>query len=129
MKGKNNTLIIDAYNANPSSMRVSLENFRNLQAKTKALIIGDMLELGTESTKEHKAILELISDINPQKIFLVGKEFRNAAENNKYFQDKALFFENSLLLRDYLKENPIKNFSILIKGSRGTKLENTIETL
>lgn len=129
MKGKHNTLIIDAYNANPSSMRVSLENFRNLQAKTKALIIGDMLELGTESTKEHKAILELISDINPQKIFLVGKEFRNAAENNKYFQDKALFFENSLLLRDYLKENPIKNFSILIKGSRGTKLENTIESL
>lgn len=129
MKGKYNTLIIDAYNANPSSMKVSLDNFRSISAKTKALIIGDMLELGEESKNEHKVILNLIQEMNPDKLYFVGKEFRNAAAESNFFETRALFFETSNLLKDYLLENPIKEFTVLIKGSRGTRLENTIEAL
>ncbi len=129
MKGKHNTLIIDAYNANPTSMKASLENFKNLNTNNKALIIGDMLELGNESQKEHSLILEFIKELNPDKMYFVGKEFEKAAASDKYFQSNALFFENSLKLKDYIIKEPIKKHTILIKGSRGTRLENVIETL
>lgn len=129
MRAKYNSLIIDAYNANPSSMKVSLENFHNISAKRKALIIGDMLELGEEAQKEHLSILNLIREINPEKIYFVGKEFKNAAEKIEYFNTKALFFDTSLALKEYLIDNSIKKFTILIKGSRGTRLEHTIEAL
>ncbi len=129
MKGVLNTLIVDAYNANPSSMKVSLENFANMNAAKKALIIGDMLELGEDSGKEHRLVLDYIERLNPEKIFFVGKEFGREAINNEYFRQKGKFFETSDELRDYLLEEPVKGYTILIKGSRGTRLERSIDAL
>ncbi|MDP3436303.1 MAG: UDP-N-acetylmuramoyl-tripeptide--D-alanyl-D-alanine ligase [Bacteroidales bacterium] len=129
IKGKYNTLIVDAYNANPTSMRASLENFRAMRCENTGLIIGDMLELGEDSQKEHKGILEYIKEINPGLLFFVGNEFAQAAACDNYFTSKALFFKDSYELRAHLERETPLNTTILIKGSRGTRLERVLEML
>jgi len=129
VKGKYNTLIVDAYNANPTSMRASLENFRAMKCDNIGLIIGDMLELGEDSQKEHKGILENIKEINPGLLFFVGNEFAQAAACDNYFTSKALFFKDSYELRAHLERETPLNTTILIKGSRGTRLERVLEIL
>ncbi len=124
IKTESNTIIMDAYNANPSSMKESLINFNNLEIDNKVVILGDMLELGEYKNAEHENIVNQVSKMNLDKIFFVGNIF-------KQFKDKtkANFFENIDALNSYLKEEtPIKNANILIKGSRGIKLE-TIKNL
>lgn len=129
MNSEKNTLIVDAYNANPTSMKISLENFRALKATKKVLIIGDMLELGHDSQKEHEAILSIIAQLNAKRTFFVGKEFEKAAKGIEYFDKNSQFFPDSLALQEHLRREDLKGYTIFIKGSRGTKLERCIEAL
>jgi UDP-N-acetylmuramoyl-tripeptide--D-alanyl-D-alanine ligase len=117
-----NVLFLDAYNANPSSMQVAINNFANLKMKNKLLILGDMLELGDDSIKEHQALLDLLEEKELKAIYLVGDIFTSINRNYKAFKT------TDQLLKE-LKENEIKNHYILIKGSRGIKLEKVIEKL
>ncbi len=125
--GLDNTLIVDAYNANPTSMKAALANFMTIVAKSKGVILGDMLELGQESKEEHHAILKLVEKMDLNYIFIVGKEFEQAAKGYKYFEEKAIFKRTSLELKEYLCRNKIIEATLLIKGSRGTRLENILD--
>ena len=128
---KQNTIILDAYNANPSSMKAAIENFYEIDEKSKYLILGDMLELGQYSVQEHKNILQLIIEKGFQNIILVGDFFLQAFSEMKIKAPNILLFKNSDELVNRLKiESPVINPSwILIKGSRGIKLEKIIEFL
>lgn len=129
IKGAKNTLIVDAYNANPTSMRAALENFGKMERAATSLVIGDMLELGTESQNEHKAILGLIKEMRTDNLFFVGSEFASAATGDELLMNKAKFFKTSLELREYLVANPVSENTFLIKGSRGTRLERVLDVL
>nr|MBC8267114.1 UDP-N-acetylmuramoyl-tripeptide--D-alanyl-D-alanine ligase [Flavobacteriales bacterium] len=113
LKTKDNLLILDAYNANPSSMKAMITSFSKQDYTNKLCILGDMLELGEYTIKEHSAILDLIDTLNLE-IILIGKEFSKIS--NKAFKDRNAF-------EIFLKSNPIKNKTILLKGSRGIGLE------
>lgn len=115
------TLVLDTYNANPSSMTESLKNFSTFSG-SKTIIIGDMLELGDESEKEHSEIMKLAQTLGFDEIFTVGKHFKNA--NNS-----ALAFENSEDLKNYLIEKKISSKNVLLKASRGIALEKIIEVI
>lgn len=118
-----NTLIVDAYNANPSSMAAALDNFCLIRAPHKAVFLGDMLELGEESFKEHGKVLDKLADMNPELVILVGKEFAKAS-NGRY-----LCFASSDEAAEYIAAHPLKNFTALVKGSRGTRMEKLIPVL
>ena len=115
------TLVLDTYNANPSSMALSLNNFSQFIG-SKTVIIGDMLELGEESITEHQKIWELAQSLNLDEIITVGSIFKQVNSSEKSFK-------NTDELIEYLKQNPIKNKNILLKGSRGIALEKVIEFL
>ena len=117
---KHNTVILDAYNANPSSMQVALENFDTLKAPSKVVILGDMFELGKESVHEHQAIVDIATAFNFDETYFVGENFNIAKTNKPQFKTYQVFEE-------FLKKNPLKNSSILIKGSRGMRLERILE--
>ena len=120
-KTANNTLILDYYNANPSSMQAAIENFYNTDASSKMLILGDMLELGTESVAEHKAIIELLSTKQLNDYLLIGPLFSSLQKEKSFPSSKQAF--------EFLKAQPVKNKTILIKGSRGIALEEVIKAL
>ncbi|MBO5107879.1 MAG: UDP-N-acetylmuramoyl-tripeptide--D-alanyl-D-alanine ligase [Bacteroidales bacterium] len=122
---EHNTLIVDAYNANPTSMAAALENFSNVSADCRIAMLGDMLELGEDSAAEHKAVIESALSRGFCKVFFVGKEFSAVSVAS----DNAMFFQTSDELADYLKVNPVHGATILIKGSRGTRMEKVIPTL
>jgi UDP-N-acetylmuramoyl-tripeptide--D-alanyl-D-alanine ligase len=128
VKTERNQIIMDAYNANPSSMSAALGNFTKLNIPGKILILGDMLELGEESEKEHKSVIEKISKINAEKIFLVGKIFADL-QKTVLQNENILYFDSSVNLYDFLIANPLHNKNILIKGSRGIKLEKILNIL
>jgi len=115
-----NTIICDAYNANPSSMEVALDTFDEIKAEGKMMIIGDMFELGKDSEKEHQKILDKIDKMNVERVILVGKTYSKL--NSKY--------ESYLTIDDAVLNIKIPNLSktILIKGSRSMKLEKIINT-
>lgn len=117
-----NKLIVDAYNANPTSMQAAILNFAEMDAENKTLIIGDMLELGVRSDAEHQRIVDLIKEKGFTDVFLVGKCFQAVKSNFINFVDV-----NELIA--YLQKNPLQNRFILIKGSRGIHLEKTIGEL
>jgi UDP-N-acetylmuramoyl-tripeptide--D-alanyl-D-alanine ligase len=120
-----NQIILDAYNANPSSMTVAIENFLQLDNQNKIMILGDMFELGKESLKEHKAIVKLLFDEKNIIGYFIGKEFYS----NRIDKNNFHFYETFEAFADYLSEAKIKNSSILIKGSRGMALERTLSFL
>lgn len=122
---EHNTLIVDAYNANPTSMAAALENFSNVSADCRIAMLGDMLELGEDSAAEHKAVIESALSRGFCKVFFVGKEFASVSVAS----DNAMFFHTSDELADYLKANPVHGATILIKGSRGTRMEKVIPML
>ncbi len=124
LKKENNTIVLDAYNANPSSMDASIRNFANIIADNKVLIIGDMLELGKYAHKEHQNVIELIENMNFKKVILVGDFFGNVCKNSSF-----LCFPNSLMAKDWILQNPIINSTVLIKGSRGIKMEFVLDVL
>ncbi len=122
LKTKNNILILDAYNANPVSMALAINNFAEMQAKKKMMILGDMLELGDESLDEHRKILELIRNLNFKKVLLVGEDFQQADNENEHFH-----FNNVDGARTFFSNEKLKGHTILIKGSRGIQLEKLVE--
>lgn len=124
IKKNNNTIILDAYNANPSSMEASIKNFAKIDAENKVLIIGDMLELGEYTISEHQYIINLVDNLNFKDIILVGNIF---CEVCKDFDYKC--FKNSLEAKGWLEKNPFLNSTILIKGSRGIKMEEVLDVL
>ncbi|WP_405606292.1 UDP-N-acetylmuramoyl-tripeptide--D-alanyl-D-alanine ligase [Polaribacter sp. Asnod1-A03] len=115
-----NKIILDAYNANPSSMLAALENFNQLKSKNKTVILGDMFELGETSIKEHQAIIKFVEDLNFNNSYFVGEIFSKTGNNNNNV------FKTYEKLLDHLKNNPLKHQSILIKGSRGMRLERLL---
>ncbi len=119
---EHNKLLIDAYNANPSSMRAAIQNFKNADSENKTLILGDMFELGDQSFDEHQQIVDLIESYHFDSVYLVGKYFGQV--NHSYVS-----FETTEELIQFLKGNPIHDRFILVKGSRGMKLENILPIL
>jgi len=117
-----NKLVVDAYNANPTSMRAAIQNFGIMEVDTKMLILGDMLELGEQSGTEHQSIVDLLESYNLNNVFLVGDLF-SATKNNF-----TCFISVDDLI-EFIKNQDIKNNYILIKGSRGIKLEKVIPIL
>ena len=118
-----NRLIVDAYNANPSSMSAALTNFSFFEDEHKMVILGDMRELGEESLQEHKKIVGKLSEMNLERIWLVGEEFKKAVSNSSTHQLINLStFNNVDEVKAALKEEPVSNCTILIKGSNSTKL-------
>ncbi|MBK9284499.1 MAG: UDP-N-acetylmuramoyl-tripeptide--D-alanyl-D-alanine ligase [Sphingobacteriaceae bacterium] len=122
-KTNKNTLILDAYNANPDSMKVAIENFASFPAENKLLLLGDMFELGEYSALEHKKIIELIKEKQFKNVCFVGGEFFKLAENS------YLFFNSTATCLEYLKNKNIAGATILIKGSRSMKMETLKEVL
>jgi UDP-N-acetylmuramoyl-tripeptide--D-alanyl-D-alanine ligase len=120
-----NTIILDAYNANPSSMTAAIENLAGMKAEHKVAIVGDMFELEEEAEKEHRQMGEMLNTLNFEQVFLCGLLMRSAAEA----MPQALYFESRDLLTAYLQKNPIENATILIKASRGMGLEKCVEVL
>ncbi len=115
-KTERNELIIDAYNANPTSMKASLDNFLQIHHEKKAVILGDMKELGTESETEHQKIANTLNASDIDDVFLVGENF---AKTNC---TKAKKFDNVALLNQYLEHSSLTGKLILIKGSNSMKL-------
>lgn len=117
-----NTLIIDAYNANPTSMRVALENFRHIETKRKMLIAGDMRELGTDSLSEHKEIIDYVNECQFDTVWLVGSQFAACQSSFRTFADAQT------AIQAIENERP-EGYTILIKGSNGVKLATLIDYL
>jgi len=115
-----NKIILDAYNANPSSMKLAIENFAKLNAEKKILILGAMAELGKETEHEHALIINLISKFKWDDVILVGEHFKKLNPPYK-------IFSSSNDAKEWFKQQDIQNSSILIKGSRSTQMEKVIE--
>jgi UDP-N-acetylmuramoyl-tripeptide--D-alanyl-D-alanine ligase len=124
IKTSTNTVIMDAYNANPSSMEAAISNFAKLDAGNKFLILGDMLELGNDSFAEHKRITDIVKNYGlwkTGKIILIGNMFNQLKEN------AAIGFTSVNEAEEYLKNQHIESNTILIKGSRGIGLETLLK--
>lgn len=151
-KTEKNLLVIDAYNANPSSMALSIENFANTNFKNKTLILGDMRELGDDSIQEHIKILNQIARLSIDGIFCIGEEFvaafekmkKDKFENNKEKNTKERYQEDSAIARlsntvfflkdvdkmlDALTKTPLLNKTILLKGSNSIHLDKLFPEL
>ena len=122
VKTASNTLIVDAYNANPTSMAAAISNFAQLDMPCKMCILGDMGEIGAESINEHKKIVALLKENGLDNVYFVGKTFREASTGYKYF-------ENVNILKEFLASNPLKNVTILIKGSNSNLLSTLVDAL
>ena len=118
----NNTIILDAYNANPTSMSLALKAFKKTNYKNKMIIVGDMFELGKDSNHYHQEIINRLEKINDCIIYIVGEYFCNTKHS-----DKIESFSTTKELINNLSKTNVSNYSILIKGSRGMQLEKIIE--
>ena len=123
LKKGSNQIILDAYNANPSSMAVAIANFMQLEDQNKIMILGDMFELGKESHQEHKIIVDSLSNQEKSVCYLIGKSFYE----NKISSTIITFFETFEDFAAYIKTLQFQDNTILIKGSRGMALERTLE--
>ena len=123
---RRNIVIIDCYNANPSSMEVAIENITSKHSERNLLILGDMLELGEWSHDEHCRILELATQVENAELLLVGSEFTKAAHA---LGIGATCCVDSTEAADWVAQSKISDTTILLKGSRGIKLEKVIEVL
>ena len=118
----NNTIILDAYNANPTSMSLALKAFKKTNYKNKMIIVGDMFELGKDSNHYHQEIINRLEKINDCIIYIVGEYFCKTKHS-----DRIESFSTTKELINNLSKTNISNYSILIKGSRGMQLEKIIE--
>lgn len=117
-----NKIILDAYNANPTSMKAAIENFAKLHADKKILLLGGMMELGEESMEEHKAIVDLVSRYDWKCVVLVGGDF-NA------FSHPYLYMQNAAEAAAWLAAEPPENTWLLVKGSRSMQMEKVLTAL
>ena len=127
-KTERNTLILDAYNANPSSMGVALDSFALMEAPRKAALLGDMRELGDNSVAEHVKVVEKIA-ASDFEAFLVGEEFAKALDAAGTPANVRGHFATSDELAAWLAEHPLDGACVLVKGSRGIRMEKTIPSL
>jgi len=118
-------VILDAYNANPTSMMAAINNFKNSEGINKVLILGDMFELGAEAPTEHQNIVTYLESNGIGKISLVGKNFYKTKVTSNQIQQ----FESFEDFKENLLHNPLKSAFILIKGSRGMALERVVDLL
>jgi UDP-N-acetylmuramoyl-tripeptide--D-alanyl-D-alanine ligase len=118
-KGKNK-FILDAYNANPSSMKLAIENFAKSKAENKILMLGGMAELGADSLNEHKIIIELIKKYSWKEVALVGGSFLQ-------LEHPWHRFENSSQAKEWFLHNNFQNCFILVKGSRSMQMEKILD--
>ncbi len=119
-----NIFFLDAYNANPSSMALAVENFAEWNVKNKIVVLGEMLELGSHSMEEHKAILSLVEQKQFDRIILVGEEFRKVCEQKK---NQFQYFPSVDDLKKWFIVQKISGAHLLLKGSRLNKLERLLE--
>ena len=121
IKKGSNIIILDAYNANPTSMEAALTNFEHIESDNKILFLGEMAELGAESKSEHRRIASLLDNNSFRKIILVGKLFAELKSSSQ------VHFEDSVQAAAWLKEHPVQNAYVLIKGSRSTRMEKILD--
>ncbi len=126
IKSGANRIIMDAYNANPSSMQVALENFSKVEGSNKVVILGGMKELGDDSFLEHQKLINTLSRMKFQMALLVGDEFKGLMPKKDMMTE---CYANSEEVIEHLKSNPLSNAYILIKGSRSNQLEQLLEFL
>ena len=119
-----NKLLMDAYNANPTSMRAALTSFSKINASAKAVILGDMFELGETSLEEHQKVVDLVASLGFSMVLLTGDQFSKCKS-----PDNFMVFENNSLLAKYIEDSQPSGFFFLIKGSRGMKLESIVGKL
>lgn len=119
-----NTVILDTYNANPTSMSAALENFFSLPDKAKVVVLGDMLELGVYSAEEHQKVVDRLIENHIKSAFLVGENFCKTQKPKEY-----LCFEDADALCEYFRKAPPEESLLLIKGSRSIKLEKLLDAL
>lgn len=130
-----NRLVIDAYNANPTSMAAALDNFAQIHAERKMMILGDMRELGTESAQEHQRVVDKAAEVGAEMVWLVGENFAATRHTEEATQTNFLdkpsvglrpsvfrLFPDVEAVKEELKASPIEGYTILIKGSNGTRL-------
>ena len=115
-----NTIILDAYNANPASMKAAIENFAGITGNKKILLLGSMMELGDDSPKEHAALIELIDHYQWDDVVLVGDNFNR-------LEHRYVKCENALAAREWLQKKQLSAAQILIKGSRSVQMEKVLE--
>ena len=115
-----NKIILDAYNANPTSMKAAIENLAGIQAVNKILLLGGMMEMGEDSISEHQQLIELIQNHNWKNVVLVGGDFKNIAHPYTYF-------DTSTQAKEWFHQQQLKNYIILIKGSRSMQMEKILD--
>ena len=115
-----NSIILDAYNANPTSMKAAIDNFRNLKASRKVLLIGGMMELGKDSIFEHQQLVDFIGQSKWEKVVLVGGDFVNT-------KHPYLYFNNSMEAKEWFNSQNFTDTHFLVKGSRSMQMEKILE--
>jgi UDP-N-acetylmuramoyl-tripeptide--D-alanyl-D-alanine ligase len=120
-----NQVLMDAYNANPTSMQAAISHFAETENEPKILILGDMFELGDLSAAEHEALGKLIASFSFEKVLLIGEHMQQALTH----LPKAFYFPDKFGLHNWLQDNPIKSSYLLVKGSRGIQLESVLPFL
>ncbi|MBC9931169.1 UDP-N-acetylmuramoyl-tripeptide--D-alanyl-D-alanine ligase [Chitinophaga qingshengii] len=119
MQQGSNTIIMDAYNANPSSMKAAIDNFVGLDSSRKVLMLGAMMELGTDSVKEHETLVKQLQQYHWEAVVLVGGDFKKV--NHPY-----IYFDTAAEAQQWLQQQQFQDMHILIKGSRSTGMEKVL---
>jgi UDP-N-acetylmuramoyl-tripeptide--D-alanyl-D-alanine ligase len=115
----NNEVILDAYNANPSSMKLAVENFAKINKNNKMVCLGGMRELGVDTLMEHQALIDQLKQTNWEQVLLVGSEFKPCVHS-------YLYFDTVIEAKAWLQAQQLKGYTLLIKGSRGIQMEQLI---
>lgn len=121
-QGQHNALIVDAYNANPTSMAAALQNFASMEVARKMIILGEMRELGADSETEHQSLLDSLARYHFEQIWLVGPSFRPSSPQFRHFDHTDAVIQA-------LEQTPLQGYTILLKGSNGVKLERLVSYL
>ncbi len=124
LRTEKNRILLDAYNANPTSMEAAIESFAGMKGSPKAFILGDMLEMGDYEKEVHERVIRLLQEKRLEEGILVGPAFNKMAKGTGF---KA--YERLEEAREALKKEPFEGYHILIKGSRGLKLESLLDEL
>lgn len=120
---ENRKIVLDAYNANPSSMEAALRNFKMISANHKVVVLGDMFELGEASQNEHQKVAELAIELGFENVFLIGEHFSKVKVSNQRIKT----FQDRLTAKEWFSSNPFEFDYLLVKGSRGMALENLVD--